>query len=142
MQKFTLKTLCGSLLCAAFLASSAAYAGKLKIVEVVTSPARTVLLQKQIDSFQKENPTIKVELTTIPWDGAFEKVIVMFKSGQIPDVIEMPDNWGALYVKGKQLEELDPWLKKSKVLATLQKAALETGKWRPIRLMRSPLSST
>ena len=122
------KTLFSALLLAGFLASSAAQAGKIKLLEVLTSPKRTALQQEQINAFQKENPGISVELITIPWDTAFEKTLVMFKSGQIPDVLEMPDAWGALYVKGKQLEVIDPWLSKSKPLATLTKYSREVAK--------------
>ncbi len=121
--------LCGSLLLAGLLSSGLVHAGKLKVVEVITSPERTKLLQGQLAAFQKANPSTTVELVTIPWDGAFEKVLVMFKSGQIPDVIEMPERWSALYVKGKQIEPLDPWLKSSKELATLQKTVLDAAKF-------------
>lgn len=121
--------LVGSLLLAGLLSGGLVHAGKLKVVEVITSPERTKLLQTQLADFQKANPGTTVELITIPWDGAFEKVLVMFKSGQIPDVIEMPERWSALYVKGKQIEALDPWLKSSKDLATLQKAVREAGKF-------------
>ncbi len=117
------------MLVAGLLSTGLVHAGKLKVVEVITSPERTKLLQTQLAEFQKANPGTTVELITVPWDGAFEKVLVMFKSGQIPDVIEMPERWNALYVKGKQLEPLDPWLKNSKELATLQKAVLEVARF-------------
>jgi multiple sugar transport system substrate-binding protein len=117
------------LLLAAWLAAGLAHAGKLKLVEVVTSPERTRLLQSQLAEFQKANPATSVELITIPWDGAFEKVLVMFKSGQIPDVLEMPDRWTMLYAKGRQLEPLDPWLKNSQELASLQKSVLEVARF-------------
>lgn len=119
----------GPLLLAGLLGGGLAHAGKLKVVEVITSPERTKLLQAQLAAFQQANPSTTVELITIPWDGAFEKVLVMFKSGQIPDVIEMPERWSALYVKGKQLEPLDPWLKSSKELATLQKSVQEAARF-------------
>lgn len=121
--------LCASLALAGLLSTGLVHAGKLKVVEVITSPERTKLLQAQLAAFQKANPSTTVELVTIPWDGAFEKVLVMFKSGQIPDVIEMPERWSALYVKGKQIEPLDPWLKNSKDLATLQKTVLDVAKF-------------
>lgn len=122
------KALCSALLLTGLLASGIVHAGKIKLLEVLTNPKRTVLLQEQLTRFQKENPTIEVELITIPWDSALEKALIMFKSGQIPDVVEMPDAWGALYVKGKQLEVLDPWIAKSKPLSTLSKYSREVGK--------------
>ncbi len=119
----------GFVLLAGLLGTVAAHAGKLKLVEVITSPQRTQLLQAQLAEFQKANPGTTVELITIPWDSAFEKVLVMFKSGQVPDVLEMPDRWTTLYVKGRQLEPLDAWLKGSKELASLQKGALEVARF-------------
>lgn len=114
---------------ALLVGAGAAEAGKLRVVEVISSPDRTKLLQGQIDAFRKTSPGTEVELITVPWDGAFEKVLVMFKSGQAPDVIEMPERWAALYVKGKQIEPLDKWVKGSKDLSTLQPSAVELSKF-------------
>ena len=36
----------------------------------------------------------------------------MIQGGQIPDVVEMPERWSALYVGKNQLESLEPWLAK------------------------------
>lgn len=121
--------LCTTALAAGLMAAGLAQAGKLRVVEVISSPDRTKLLKTQLDAFQKANPGTTVELVTVPWDGAFEKVLVMFKSGQVPDVIEMPERWNALYAKGKQLEPLDPWLKNSKELASLQKPVLDAARF-------------
>src|SRR4051794_19529577 len=100
-------------LAAFMLAPAIADATELTLVEVLSSPPRTELLQRQIADFTKANPDVTVKVVSVPYDTAFEKVMVMFKSGQIPDVIELADRWGGLFVRGKQLEPLDAWLAKT-----------------------------
>lgn len=124
-----MKWLAASLLAAGTVLASPAYAGKLKVVEVISSPDRSRLLHAQLEQFHKANPGTEIELITIPWDGAFEKVLVMFKSGQIPDVIEMPERWSALYIRGKQLEPLDKWLGKSRLPASMQANAMQAARF-------------
>ena len=112
----------------ALAAAPAQAASQLTLVEVLSSPPRTDLLKRQIAEFTAANPDISVNVVSVPYDTAFEKVMVMFKSGQIPDVIELADRWGGLFVRGKQLEPLDPWLSKTPELKTLQPRALELGR--------------
>ena len=76
-------------------AAPAQAASQLTLVEVLSSPPRTDLLKRQIAEFTAANPDISVNVVSVPYDTAFEKVMVMFKSGQIPDVIELADRWGA-----------------------------------------------
>ena len=69
----------------------------LQLVEVITSPQRTEVVQSLVDQFEEANPGINVEITSLPWGQAFEKLATMVQGGQIPDVVEMPDRWMALY---------------------------------------------
>lgn len=105
-----------------------AQAGELTMVEVLTSPPRTELLHRQIAEFEAANPGIKVNLVSLPYDTSFEKLLTLYKSGQVPDVVELADRWGGLYVKNNQLEALDTYLAKSPELATLQPQVREIGK--------------
>ncbi|MCR8726093.1 ABC transporter substrate-binding protein [Frigidibacter sp. ROC022] len=76
---------------------TSAWAETLKLVEVITSPERTVVLQNLVDGFKEANPGIDVEIVSVPWGQAFETVATMIAGGDVPDVIEMPDTWNALY---------------------------------------------
>lgn len=90
------------------LLSTAAYAETtLKLVEVITSPERTEVLQKLVDDFEAANPGVTVEITSLPWGQAFEKLATMVSGGDIPDVVEMPDTWVALYGGSGQLASLE-----------------------------------
>src|SRR3954449_4973512 len=82
----------------------------LQLTEVITSPQRTELLKGMIAKFEAANPGMKVEVTSLPWGQAFEKLATMVQGGQIPDVVEMPDRWLALYANNGQLESLKPWM--------------------------------
>ena len=53
-----------------------------------------------------------VEITSLPWNEAFEKFATMVSAGETPDVVEMPDTWHALYAKNGSLENLEPYLAK------------------------------
>ena len=91
------KTLLGAVAAMAVLAASAAQAETLKLVEVITSPERTAVLQAQVDAFEAANPGTEVEIVSLPWGQAFEKFATMVAGGDIPDVVEMPDRWAGIY---------------------------------------------
>ena len=82
----------------------------LQLVEVITSPQRTEHLRGMIARFEEANPDIKVDVTSLPWGQAFEKLATMVQGGQAPDVVEMPDRWMALYVNTGQLVDLEPYM--------------------------------
>ncbi len=82
----------------------------LLIVEVNTSPERTGLLRRQLDDFEEANPGVKVDVISLSWGQAFEKLSMMIAGGQYPDVIEMPDFWLARYVSAGQIADMTPFL--------------------------------
>uniref|UniRef100_A0A8R2D860 Extracellular solute-binding protein n=1 Tax=Acyrthosiphon pisum TaxID=7029 RepID=A0A8R2D860_ACYPI len=86
-------------------------AAKLTVVEVITSPPRTELLQKMLTEYKTQHPGTEIELISLPWGQAFEKLGTMLQSGQVPDVVEMPDTWQGLYASNNMLEDLEPRLK-------------------------------
>ncbi|WP_298920009.1 sugar ABC transporter substrate-binding protein [uncultured Roseobacter sp.] len=102
-----MKRMFAGLSTAAALMASAAWADTtLKLVEVITSPERTEVLQGLVDGFEADNPGVTVEIVSLPWGQAFEKLATMVAGGDIPDVVEMPDTWQALYAGSGQLVSL------------------------------------
>ncbi|WP_422050813.1 ABC transporter substrate-binding protein [Shimia sp.] len=91
---------------ALLVANAAAADTTLKLVEVITSPERTEVLQTLVDGFEANNPGVTVEIVSLPWGQAFEKLATMVAGGDIPDVVEMPDTWQALYAGSGQLASL------------------------------------
>ena len=84
---------------------------KLKLVEVITGPERTKTLQKMVNSFESNNPGNEIEIISLPWGQAFEKLAVMVSGGDAPDVVEMPDSWIAAYAGSGQLMDLENRIK-------------------------------
>jgi multiple sugar transport system substrate-binding protein len=110
----------------AMLLGSAASAETLKLVEVITSPERTEVLKGMVDGYKAANPGVDVEIVSVPWGQAFETVATMIAGGDIPDVIEMPDTWQALYAD--QLMPLDDRIAGWENGSTLTQKTLDMGK--------------
>ena len=110
----------------AVLLGSAASAETLKLVEVITSPERTEVLKGMVDGFKAANPGGDVEIVSVPWGQAFETVATMIAGGDVPDVIEMPDTWQALYAD--QLMPLDERVAAWEHGATLTQKTVDMGK--------------
>ncbi|MGF1475993.1 MAG: ABC transporter substrate-binding protein [Geminicoccaceae bacterium] len=124
MQKWLSTT---ALLGALTIGASAQAETTLQLVEVITSPARTEHLNTMLAAFEEANPEITVEVTSLPWGQAFEKLATMVQGGQIPDVVEMPDRWMALYANNDQLMDLSPYMAEWSETEELTDAALNFG---------------
>lgn len=115
---------------ALLLGSGSAYAEtKLKLVEVITSPERTQTLQAMVDDYEAANPGVEVEIVSLPWGQAFEKFATMVAGGDVPDVVEMPDRWLALYAGNDMLMSLEDNLKGWEHGATLTQKSLDMGRY-------------
>jgi multiple sugar transport system substrate-binding protein len=101
------KLLLGLTAAAALMATTAFAQTSLKLVEVITSPERTKTLQALVDNYEAANPGVSVEIVSLPWGQAFEKLATMVAGGDIPDVVEMPDRWLALYAGAGKLMNLE-----------------------------------
>ena len=100
---------------------------KLLIVEVNTSPERTGLLRRQLDQFEENNPGVTVDVISLSWGQAFEKLSMMIAGGQIPDVIEMPDFWLARYVSAGQVADMTDFLQTIDFDQDFEQATFEYG---------------
>ncbi|TWB80259.1 carbohydrate ABC transporter substrate-binding protein (CUT1 family) [Nitrospirillum amazonense] len=92
------------------LPAATAHAEELRLVEVLSSPERTETLKRLVAGFEARHPGTHVEITSLAWGSAFEKLATMVAAGDIPDVVEMPDRWLSLYAGNGQLESLEPYL--------------------------------
>ncbi|MDE1149735.1 MAG: sugar ABC transporter substrate-binding protein [Azospirillaceae bacterium] len=100
-----------ALLILALLASTPARADTtLRLVEVLSSPERTETLKELVAGYEAAHPGTHVEVTSLSWGSAFEKLATMVAAGDIPDVVEMPDRWLSLYAGNGQLEDLSAYL--------------------------------
>lgn len=85
----------------------------LQMVESLTNPARTELLNELIGEFEDANPDITVELVSPPTDQADQKIQQMLQSGSGVDVLEVRDlTVGPFSTNGwlhDMTEEFDGW---------------------------------
>lgn len=93
---------------AAMLMATNAYADTtLRLVEVITSPERTAVLEGIVAEYEAAHEGVTVEIISLPWGQAFETLATMVAGGDIPDVVEMPDTWLALYAGADRLVSLE-----------------------------------
>ena len=79
----------------------------LTFAETMTSPERTLVLQKAIEDFEAANPNIKVELVSPPYESAETKVASMLAAGQEVDIVEIRDNSVGAWINNGFLATLD-----------------------------------
>ncbi|SFG39236.1 carbohydrate ABC transporter substrate-binding protein, CUT1 family [Palleronia marisminoris] len=108
----------------ALLAAGGTQAADLTLVEVITSPERTETLESLTSAWEEETGNT-VEIVSLPWGQAFEKFATMVAGGDIPDVVEMPDRWLALY--GQRLMDLAPHVEGWEHADTLTQATTDMG---------------
>lgn len=89
------------------LVAGGASAAELTLVEVITSPERTEVLEGLVSAWEQETGNT-VEIVSLPWGQAFETLATMVAGGDVPDVVEMPERWMALYSGAGQLLDLGP----------------------------------
>ena len=125
-----MKTLLTTASLVAMLTAPAAWAEtNLKLVEVITSPERTEVLRGLVDEYEAANPDVKVEIVSLPWGQAFEKLATMVAGGDIPDLVEMPDRWMALYSGSGQIIGLEDYLAKWDDAKTLTQKTLDVARY-------------
>ncbi|WP_253701251.1 sugar ABC transporter substrate-binding protein [Bacillus sp. FJAT-29814] len=81
----------------------------LKMIESLTSPARTALLKDMIKQFETENPKIKVQLISPPLQSADEKITQMLMAKEDIDVLEVRDQTVKQFSNNKFIEDLSKY---------------------------------
>ncbi|OAB26527.1 ABC transporter substrate-binding protein [Paenibacillus macquariensis subsp. defensor] len=69
-------------------------------------------IPKIAELFEAENPNIKVEVQTLPWDTAHDKLLTAVASKKGPDVVQMGTTWIPEFANAKALMDLTPFLDK------------------------------
>lgn len=100
---------------------------KLRMIESLTSPARTDTLKAILADFEKDNPGITVELISPPFDQADSKIMTMLGAKENLDVLEARDLNVAELVNNKYLEPLDDYAAKWQDYATVSGTAKAVG---------------
>jgi len=81
----------------------------LKMIESLTSPARTEVIKKMIAGFEAANPNIKVELISPPLESADNKISTMLSAKEDLDVLEVRDVTVKQFVTNKWIADLSAY---------------------------------
>jgi multiple sugar transport system substrate-binding protein len=78
----------------------------LQMVESLTNPARTKVLDGLIDDFEKANPGVHVDLVSPPTNSADQKIQQILQSGKGADVLEVRDTTVGPFTANGWLEDM------------------------------------
>ena len=95
----------------------------LRMIESLTSPERTALIQESLDRFMAENPNIEVELISPPFDQADNKIRTMLSAKEDLDVVEVRDLNVAEFVNNGYVVPLDDYTSKWDEFGTMTPVA-------------------
>jgi ABC-type glycerol-3-phosphate transport system substrate-binding protein len=73
--------------------------------------------QAAVDRFQKENPGIKVEVTTVPYTEYQQRLLTAVQGGNAPDVATLDQIWVAAFAKAGAVSALDDLASKAGIKA-------------------------
>jgi multiple sugar transport system substrate-binding protein len=99
----------------------------LRMIESLVNPGRTEMLNAMIAKFQEENPNIKVELISPPFEQADNKIRTMLAAKQELDVLEARDLNVAELVNNGYLEPLNDYTANWSDFGTMTSVAQSVG---------------
>ena len=91
----------------------------LYMVESLTSPARSAVLQEIIAAFEADHPDIHIELVSPPLETADEKIYQMLANGSGIDILEVRDINVGMMTANEYVIPLDDYVAKWEDAATL-----------------------
>lgn len=65
------------------------------------------VVAKLLPAFERENPSVRVELQQLPWTAAHEKLLTAFAGDSLPDVCSLGNTWVPEFAAIGALEPLD-----------------------------------
>lgn len=83
----------------------------IRFMDNMASETRDALYLQLIEKFEKENPDIKIEYETVPWDESHSKLVTLGSAGEMPDVIQVQSPWISEFVNAGWIVPLENYLK-------------------------------
>lgn len=74
-------------------ASQPTMSGKLALWSTLTQQSRADQLEKIAQGYAAAHPGVSVEITVMPWTGAFDKMVASILAGNPPDVATVGQGW-------------------------------------------------
>jgi multiple sugar transport system substrate-binding protein len=69
-------------------------------------------LPEMVASFEKEHKNIDIEVQSIPWDQAHDKLLTAVASGKGPDIVQMGTSWMPEFADAGVLSDLSKYVEK------------------------------
>ena len=69
-----------------------------------------------LPAFEREHPGVRVEVQSLPWTAAHEKLLTAFAGDATPDVCQLGNTWIAEFVALNAIEPLDRYVAASSVV--------------------------
>lgn len=98
----------------------------LRMIESLTSEPRTKLLREIADNYEKENPNVKIEIITPPFEGADAKISQMLATKQPLDIVEVREQMITMFSNNGWIMPLDEQVNAWEGKKTMTAAALES----------------
>jgi multiple sugar transport system substrate-binding protein len=73
-------------------------------------------IQGLIEAFEREHPGVKVNVQSIPWTAAHEKLLTAYAGNSLPDIFQLGNTWIPEFALLHALEDLDGWIGRSQVV--------------------------
>ncbi|MEW4369355.1 sugar ABC transporter substrate-binding protein [Paenibacillus kandeliae] len=83
-----------------------------RILKVWGMGAEGTALAQMAPDFEAKNPDIKVEVQSIPWDNAHDKLLTAVASQSGPDVVQMGMSWIPEFADAGALQDLSSYVDK------------------------------
>jgi multiple sugar transport system substrate-binding protein len=64
------------------------------------------LMEDLIEEFERQNPSIDVRVETLTWQSGYEKIVMAFSAGRLPDLLEVGSTWLPTFQAKGVIEDL------------------------------------
>ena len=79
----------------------------IRFMDNMASETRDRAYEEIIANFEAQNPDIKIEYETVPWDQSHSKLVTLGSTGTMPDVVQVHPTWISEFVNAGWIEGLD-----------------------------------
>jgi ABC-type glycerol-3-phosphate transport system substrate-binding protein len=121
MKRFLLAAVSAALMSTSVVISSSAWADDTVTLKFwdnqQTESGLSQYQQAAVQRFEKENPGIKIEVTTVPYPEYQQRLLTAVQGGNAPDVATLDQIWIAAFSKAGALAPLDDMASKAGVKA-------------------------
>jgi multiple sugar transport system substrate-binding protein len=74
------------------------------------------VVRELLPQFEREHPGLRVDVQTIPWNAAHEKLLTAYAAGGLPDICQLGNTWVPEFAILGALTPLQPYVERSQVV--------------------------